>query len=222
MTCSAFRSAILMPLLLLLPFESPKVAAAERPERASPAPHIVLFLADDLGWGDVGFHGSAIPTPQIDSLAKRGVRLRTVLRATGLYTDTRRALDRALPDATRPADGRHQAMGEAWAAGHGYILHNVTPWSGALRMGRWKLLHNGNTPANATEGPGKETWELFDMDADPNEKTDLSSSKHPEVFAKLCARLQSLREEAAPANIPPNVAPAGFESPRVWGEPVSH
>jgi hypothetical protein len=59
------------------------------------------------------------------------------------------------------------------------------------------------------------------MDADPNEKTDLSN-KYPEVFAKLRAQLQSLREEAAPANILPNVAPAGFESPMVWGEPVSH
>ncbi len=60
---------------MLLPFVSPMAVAAEEPTRPSPAPHIVFFLADDLGWGDVGFHGGTIPTPHIDQLAERGVRL---------------------------------------------------------------------------------------------------------------------------------------------------
>mgnify|MGYP002623891896 FL=1 len=40
-----------------------------------PRPHIVLMLADDLGWGDVGYQGSKIKTPHIDKLAAAGVRL---------------------------------------------------------------------------------------------------------------------------------------------------
>lgn len=40
-----------------------------------PRPHIVFILADDLGWKDVGWHGSEIRTPQLDRLAAAGVRL---------------------------------------------------------------------------------------------------------------------------------------------------
>ena len=44
---------------------------------AEPAarPNIVYFLADDLGWADVGWHGGEIKTPRLDKLAASGVRL---------------------------------------------------------------------------------------------------------------------------------------------------
>lgn len=38
-------------------------------------PNVIVFLADDLGWTDVGFHGSEIQTPNIDRLARGGLRL---------------------------------------------------------------------------------------------------------------------------------------------------
>jgi arylsulfatase A-like enzyme len=58
----------------ILPFvlAAPVAAAAE--ER-SPRPHIVFLLADDLGWGDVGWHGSEIKTPNLDKLAASGAKL---------------------------------------------------------------------------------------------------------------------------------------------------
>ena len=36
-------------------------------------PNIVFIIADDMGWADVGYHGSEIKTPHIDNLAKKGV-----------------------------------------------------------------------------------------------------------------------------------------------------
>jgi arylsulfatase B len=46
-------------------------AAAQQDVR----PNIIYILADDLGWADVGFHGSDIKTPNIDDLAQTGARL---------------------------------------------------------------------------------------------------------------------------------------------------
>ena len=40
-----------------------------------PRPNIVYFLADDLGWADVGWHGGEIKTPNLDKLAAAGARL---------------------------------------------------------------------------------------------------------------------------------------------------
>jgi len=39
------------------------------------ATNLVVFVADDLGWGDVGYHESEIRTPSIDRLAADGARL---------------------------------------------------------------------------------------------------------------------------------------------------
>ena len=40
----------------------------------SKRPNIVLILADDMGFSDLGCYGSEIPTPNLDKLAQGGVR----------------------------------------------------------------------------------------------------------------------------------------------------
>lgn len=62
-----FRQALLLLFLVV-----PGLAlAAETPKR----PNIVILLADDLGYADLGFQGCKdIPTPHLDALAKGGVR----------------------------------------------------------------------------------------------------------------------------------------------------
>jgi len=43
---------------------------------ASAVPHVVLIVADDLGWADCGFSGqSDVRTPRLDALASSGLRL---------------------------------------------------------------------------------------------------------------------------------------------------
>lgn len=42
--------------------------------RAAQKPNILLILADDLGWSDLGCYGGEIKTPNIDALAKQGLR----------------------------------------------------------------------------------------------------------------------------------------------------
>lgn len=57
----------------------------------APPPNVVILLADDLGWADVGYRGSDIMTPYIDSLARDGMRLERFY-ATPFCSPTRAAL----------------------------------------------------------------------------------------------------------------------------------
>ncbi len=65
------RSAPLLSALLLLNLCFVTPAQAQAPK---PRPNIVVLVADDWGFTDVGAFGSEIETPHIDALARRGVR----------------------------------------------------------------------------------------------------------------------------------------------------
>lgn len=50
-------------------------AYAEKRTPPTSKPNVVVIVADDLGYADIGVHGCKdIPTPHIDSIAQRGVR----------------------------------------------------------------------------------------------------------------------------------------------------
>jgi arylsulfatase A-like enzyme len=56
---------------------------------SQPRPNILIVLADDLGWSDLGCYGGEIKTPNIDKLAAGGIRF------TQFYTSTRCCPSRA-------------------------------------------------------------------------------------------------------------------------------
>src|SRR5665647_844752 len=56
-------------------------------------PNVVVVLADDLGWGDIGCYGATkIATPNIDALAEQGTRFEDVHAASAVCTPSRYAL----------------------------------------------------------------------------------------------------------------------------------
>jgi len=55
------------------------------------SPNIILMLADDLGYSDVGCFGGEIPTPNLDAIATQGVRF-TNFHATPKCSPTRASL----------------------------------------------------------------------------------------------------------------------------------
>jgi arylsulfatase A-like enzyme len=56
-------------------------------------PNILLIVGDDMGYGDIGVHGSKdIPTPNIDSLARNGVRCSSGYVSGPYCSPTRAAL----------------------------------------------------------------------------------------------------------------------------------
>ncbi|HUQ95777.1 MAG TPA: sulfatase [Bryobacteraceae bacterium] len=55
-------------------------------------PNIIIILADDLGYGDLGCYGSSLPTPNLDQLAKDGVRLTRFYCASAVCSPSRAAL----------------------------------------------------------------------------------------------------------------------------------
>lgn len=58
-----------------------------------PKPNVVLFLADDLGYGDLGCYGHPrIKTPHLDALAKQGVRLTQCYAASAVCSPSRSAI----------------------------------------------------------------------------------------------------------------------------------
>jgi len=74
-TSTSPRPWAIVPATLLLAI-APPLVVAEVATAAASRPNIVLILADDMGWGDVGCNGNdAIATPALDSLFTQGVTL---------------------------------------------------------------------------------------------------------------------------------------------------
>ena len=71
LSMNKFKNCILCCITIVLTFTF-SISAAEESTRM---PNLIILLADDLGYGELGCQGNKeIPTPHIDGIAKRGVR----------------------------------------------------------------------------------------------------------------------------------------------------
>jgi arylsulfatase A-like enzyme len=67
------KPTLLTCVVLLAPLTA--LHAADPPDAGARKPNILVIVADDLGYGDIGVHGGKdVPTPNIDALAAGGLR----------------------------------------------------------------------------------------------------------------------------------------------------
>ena len=59
---------------LVVLFSLPIVISAQIDKKIATKPNILIILADDLGYSDIGCYGGEINTPNIDRLAAGGVK----------------------------------------------------------------------------------------------------------------------------------------------------
>lgn len=107
-------------------------------------PNVLLIIADDQGYGDIGFHGnSMIETPHLDQLAKQSVRL-TNFHVDPTCAETRAAL----------MSGQYAMRGGVWHTVMGRSFLNANRWtmpqafkSAGYRTGIFGKWHLGdNSP----------------------------------------------------------------------------
>ncbi|XP_029459548.1 arylsulfatase H-like isoform X1 [Rhinatrema bivittatum] len=137
-----------LPALLLVfpllwrPCESQRAAGDYRP-------NILLILADDLGIGDVGCYGNeTIRTPNIDRLAKEGVKLTQHISAAALCTPSRAAfLTGRYPVRSGMESTSEMLRVIFWLGGTGGLPTNETTFAKILQqqgyttglIGKWHL-----------------------------------------------------------------------------------
>lgn len=118
-------------------------------------PNIILILADDMGFSDIGCYGSEIPTPHLDALASQGLRFARFYN-TARCSPTRAALLTGLHPhqagmGTLAEDPGKRAPATA-AAGYREVLsHDSVTIAEVLRpagyhtymAGKWHLGYHG-------------------------------------------------------------------------------
>ena len=86
------RSIILLTLALAFTACSPVSQKSQEAEPVSP-PNVIIILADDMGFGDVGANGAkSIATPALDALAKRGANFTQFYASANVCSPSRAGL----------------------------------------------------------------------------------------------------------------------------------
>jgi arylsulfatase A-like enzyme len=114
-------------------------------------PNIILCMTDDLGWGDVGFHGHPIlKTPHLDGLAANGLQLDRFYAAAPVCSPTRGSC----------LTGRHPFRYGVFTANAGHMKPQELTLAEALKeigyttghFGKWHLGTLTNTVRDSNRG----------------------------------------------------------------------
>lgn len=122
---------------------------------SAPRPNIIVILADDLGWGDLGCYGHpSIRTPNLDRMASQGLRFTDFYSAGEVCTPSRAALMTGrYPIRSGMCDDRHRVLRRDAAGG---LPASEITLAQALRqggyatacIGKWHLGNFMNDPAH--------------------------------------------------------------------------
>ena len=117
-------------------------ACAERPAArvASARPNIVLIMADDMGFSDIGSYGGEISTPNLDRLAGGGLRF-TQFYNTARCCPTRASLLTGLY--SHQAGIGHMVRDRGFPSYQGYLNDECVTIAEALAQGGYKTLMSG-------------------------------------------------------------------------------
>ena len=130
------------------------VFAAALTVNGAPRPNIIVSMADDMGYSDLGCYGGEIRTPNIDRLAERGLRF-TQFYNTSRCCPTRASLLTGLYP--HQAGVGRMTFDEELPGYQGTLSRNVVTIAEVLRaagystamVGKWHLSLTKSTPDNA-------------------------------------------------------------------------
>jgi arylsulfatase len=127
--------------------------------RAADAPNIVLIMSDDMGFSDIGCYGGEINTPNLDQLAKQGVRFSQFYN-TARCCPTRAAL---LSGVYQHQAGIGLMTGDKKLPGYrGDLGRNVVSIAEALSTAGYRRYMAGKWHVTRHVGPDgpKDNWPL--------------------------------------------------------------
>ena len=150
---SLLRSAALGSLLSLLAC----AGGADRGAAGSRPPNVLIFLADDLGFSDIGCYGGEISTPNLDGLARDGLRFLQFYNTARCWPSRSSLLSGYYPQQIRmdPPKGRLPD----WAR---LLSHELRPAGyRSYHSGKW---HVNGAPKAVADGGFDRSYKLDDHD----------------------------------------------------------
>jgi undecaprenyl diphosphate synthase len=115
-------------------------------------PNVILIMADDMGFSDIGCYGSEIDTPNIDRLAAAGVRLKVIGDVEGFAPDVQQRIK-----ATEAATSNNELITLCVAANYG------GRWDVVQAVKNWQSANPNRSVAELTEAELAQALSTADM-----------------------------------------------------------